>query len=459
MSEKTPKNNSLSDTVTLQSQIGTICIPREVYSFVKWLTNSGYAVWFVGGIIRDGLLGKNPKDWDIATTAPSEVVIKSPFKAIPVGIRFGVIHVVVGNDVVEVVSIPESTKVGTIDADLERRDFTINAMALSFPEGKLIDRYGGRRDLKAGRIKAVRDPDARFREDPVRILRAARFVSTYGFKIAAETRKAMKRNAEALKTSPIERIRDEMFRLLPGDNVVAAVDILRSAGALSQFFPEILEGWRKKQNEFHKFDIYRHILLSVSFAPPRLRVRLAALFHDIAKPRVRVKRGNRYRFFGHDKESEKLAREILERWRVNHDLIEQVCRLVKNHMVYDIQKWSDAAIRRLIARVGEDLIEDFIELVRADRLAHGFGTDSLVEVENLRKRVHEQLNQRPPLKTTDLAVNGHDVMRILAIPQGPEVGRILRFLHAHVVDHPQDNNREKLIELMLKLRPAPAANR
>ncbi len=425
-------------------------IPKAVEELLCCLKGKGFDVWIVGGAVRDLFMGKEPKDWDVATNAPLEELLNLPYRVVPIGKRFGVVDVILDNLTVEVTSIVKSTVEGTIEADLSRRDFTVNAMAISFERGSLIDPYNGLRDLEKKVLRGVVSPKERFVEDPLRIIRAARFVSVYGFSVLPDTYKAMVETSPLLSRVAMERIREEFFKLLVGSNVMEGLDLLRKSKGFNIFFPEILEGWRKKQNEFHRFHIYRHIIETVANTEPRLRLRLAALFHDIAKPRVRTKQGKRYRFFGHEVASEELSVEIMKRWKVSQKLMSQVAVLVRNHMVSNLDKWSDGAIRRLILRVGEDLLEDFIELLKADRLAHGVDRGDLQEIERLMERIEKvkKKEQENPFRV--LAINGHDVMKVLNLSPGPAVGAVLRYLHQHVTEHPEDNQRDKLIRIILE---------
>ncbi len=453
------KSIATADIFEFPTEIGKLPIPQRIISFFDWLLQKGFSVWIVGGVIRDYLNGVSPKDWDIATDAPYEILKDTDHRIVPVGARFGIVDVLIDDYVVEVANIKATSEEGSIESDLARRDFTVNAMAIEYPSGKFLDPFGGKRDLKLKRLRAVLDAEKRFLEDPVRILRGARFVSQHGFRVVPSTFMAMKSLSKNLSNVAVERIRDEVFKILTGNNFFEAMEILRKAKALESFLPELLEGWRKKQNEFHKYSIYYHILHTVSNAPPRLRVRLAALLHDIGKPRVRIRKDGKFRFYGHEKESESMAREILLRWKAPLSLIEDVCKLVRNHMAYDFNKWSDAAIRRLISRLGEHLIEDFIDLVKADRIAHGFSDEKgIKEIENLHKRINEQIEKYKLFSIKDLAVNGHDVMKVLHIKEGPEVGQVLRYLYNHVLNRPQDNKREVLIPLMLARFSKPDPN-
>lgn len=424
-----------------------LSFPPALEEFLEWLVDNGFSAWIIGGAVRNALLGIPVRDWDVVTDAPEEFLRSSPFRSIPVGARFGILLMILDGMPVEVACIRKTTSRGTIEADMARRDFTVNTMAVSYNTGEFIDRFNGIRDLRRGVIRGVNDPEARFLEDPLRIIRAARFVSEYGFTVEKRTFEAMKRNSPLLSNVAIERIRDEFFKLITGTHVGRGLEILRKTGAFKAFFPEILEGWRKRQNNFHSFHVYRHIIETVSYTPPVIRVRLAALFHDIAKPRVRQKIDGRFRFFNHEKVSSEMAEEILTRWKVNRALIEEVVVLVKNHMVHNLDKWSDGAVRRLINRVGMDLLEDLFDLLRADRMAHGVDPTDISDIEVLKKRVERIINDHPH-SVKELPVSGHDVMAILNMEPGPEVGRILRALHQHVMDHPKDNERGILLKMI-----------
>ncbi|MEJ5300299.1 MAG: CCA tRNA nucleotidyltransferase [Thermodesulforhabdaceae bacterium] len=425
--------------------------PPELRNFLEWLKKSGFSAWIVGGAIRDFLLGLPPKDWDIITDAPDDVLLSSPYRTVAVGARFGVIVVVLSGMPVEVACIGKTTPAGTLEADLARRDFTINTVAMPFEGEELIDIFGGIKDLKRHIIRGVVNPEARFREDPLRVLRAARFLAEYGFTIERKTYNAMKETSPLLKDVAIERIRDEFFKLIVGTHVRDGFEILRKTGAFKNFFPEILEGWMKKQNGFHLFHIYRHTVEAVAHTPPRLRVRLAALFHDIAKPRVRKKIKGRFRFFGHETLSAEMTREILNRWKTSHTLIEDVVTLVKNHMVHNINEWSDGAVRRLINRIGNDLMDDFLDLLRADRLAHGVDPADTGEIDLLRDRISRIQSSGYPRSVKSIAVNGNDIMSVLNIGPGPQIGKILQMLYQYVLDHPEDNKRDVLLAMIPNL--------
>ena len=423
--------------------------PEQLRGVLARLHAANHHVWLVGGAVRDHLLGVAPHDWDLVTTAsPSQVTALFP-RVIPIGIRHGTVQVHTSELDVEVTSCPPGLPADQgILADLGRRDFTINAIAVSYPDGTWLDPHAGTGDLAAKRLRTVGDACSRFREDPLRTLRAARLVSTWGFRVAPNTLAAMRHEAAGLAHVAWERIREEMLKLLVGDQVLPAFELLRRTKVLPLVFPELLEGVRKKQNAYHRFDIYHHILHTVHFSPARPRVRLAALFHDIAKPRVRRRIRGDFRFYGHAKASSELALEVMNRWRMPLRLIGEIRLLTTNHMLMDTDRWTDAAIRRLMARVGKDLLEDLLDLAEADSRAHGTEHSSPATIARLRRRVALQLDQHPPLTLTDLAITGHDVMRMLALQPGPMVGKILKTLQQKVLKQPELNQRPLLLELL-----------
>lgn len=423
-------------------------MPESVKAVAGRITGAGYRLWLVGGAVRDHLLGKTPSDWDFSTDAPPESirrVLSPPYRLVTFGLRHGTLHAVTPDGAVEITSWAANARDG-IDKDLERRDFTVNAMAVSYPDGVFLDPFGGRKDLRAGRLRGVVDPRARFQEDPLRPLRAARMVACFGFGVSRRTLEAMRWAAPGLVQAATERIRDEFYKLLTGVHVVEALELCRRTGLTAVFFPELLEGWRKRQNHYHRHDIYRHTVLSVGFSPPRLRVRLAALLHDIGKPRVRKKIRGIYRFYGHEKLSARMASGILSRWLTPKKLTEEVVTLVENHMVHSTDLWKDGAVRRLIQRVGEPLLDDLLDLIRADRLAHGTEDDPLGAVERLAERIRRILDEKPALTEKALAISGRDVMALVGVPQGPEVGRILKHALGMVMKDPSKNTRPFLVQ-------------
>jgi len=424
-------------------------VPNDVKEVTKRLSESGFDVWIVGGALRDCILGRTPKDWDLATDATPPRILELFSHVAPIGIRHGTVQVLTEQRGIEVTTTPGPGLEGIL-ADLGRRDFTVNALALAYPGWELLDPFGGEKDLVELRLRAVGDARSRFREDPLRTLRAGRFMSTYGFAIEQTTFEAIEKEAEGLERVAQERIRDEILKMLLGDRVIEAFDSMRRAGVLSRVLPELLDWPGKELDLSHPLDIYHHSLCAVHYSPPRIRVRLAALFHDMGKPRVRRLRAEDLQFSGCCEASALIAFDVMTRWCMSNKEIREVRILVSNHLPREAEEWSDAALRRLIARVGPNLLEDLLDLAAADRLAMANHEASYERMGVLRSRIYEQLRRGLPLRAADLAVNGEDVMRILALEPGPLVGKILGFLHGKVLDAPDLNERKILMDFLEK---------
>lgn len=425
-------------------RLGSLRVPEDVWRLLDRLHRSGHGVWLVGGAVRDALLGKLPHDWDLATDAGIQRVAALFARVVPVGLRHGTVQVLTADRAVEVTAVSPAGAAG-LAVDLARRDFTVNAMAVAYPDGLLHDPHGGRKDLAARRLRAVGQARDRFLDDPLRVLRLARLIAQLGFRVERGTLRAAAAESARLGQVAVERIRDEMLKLLVGEEVRAGLAVFRRTGAMRAVLPELLEGVRRKQNAFHRFDIYRHMVETVAAAPRRERVRLAALLHDIAKPRVRFRQGGTFHFYGHENQSAAMAGEILRRWRLPEKTLVQVQTLVRNHMLTDTERWSDAAIRRLIVRTGPDLIPDLLDLARADRSTHTQAEDLVREIDRLEHRIHDQLENKVPLALSDLAIGGREVMTVLDLKPGPAVGRILQAARAWVLDDPKNNRRDRLL--------------
>ena len=256
-------------------------VPVDVLRVMKTIHNAGFGVWVVGGALRDLLLGIEPKDWDLATSASTGKIISIFPRVIPVGIRHGTVQVHTRTRDIEVTSFEPSGEAGILK-DLRRRDFTINSLALSYPDGVLIDPNGGREDLKAGLVRAVENPGARFSEDPLRIVRAARMCAVYGFKTDAATFEAMRQRVGGLENVSGERVRDEILKILLAGNTSAGFEILKNIGALDKLLPGLAARDRAEIRKSTGENIYEHTLCCILNCPKRVRIRLAALFHIVA---------------------------------------------------------------------------------------------------------------------------------------------------------------------------------
>ncbi|MFP5212112.1 MAG: CCA tRNA nucleotidyltransferase, partial [Acidobacteriota bacterium] len=287
--------------------VGIDFIPGDVREVMERLVRSGFGVWLVGGAVRDYLRGEAPKDWDLATDATPDEVTFIFKRVVPVGLRHGTIQVHTKERDIEVTSCPAKGREG-IFRDLARRDFTVNAMALSYPEGELLDLFQGREDLDRRVLRGVADPGARFREDPLRTIRAFRFVSSYGFEVDPDTLSAAGEEAKGLEGVARERIREEMLRLIGGENVVSAMELMRESGVLPVVLPELVDGIGVRQEDHYRLDVFEHTIHAVQISAPRTLVRMAALFHCIGKPVAEREGGTA------TMESMRTAEAVLQRW-------------------------------------------------------------------------------------------------------------------------------------------------
>lgn len=423
-------------------------LPQDVLEVMKRLFDSGFNVWVVGGALRDSLMKRDPKDWDLATEASPKRVVELFSRVVPVGIRHGTVQVLTAGRSIEVTSTPAPGVEG-IMADLGRRDFTVNALALTYPGGELLDPYQGLRDIEESRLRAVGDARARFREDPLRTLRAARFVGTHGFTVEPETFEALEKEAEGLGFVARERIRDEMLKMLVSDGVLEAFECMLRAGVLKGVLPELVElSGKPLYPGCCDVDFYRHITDTVRLSPPRIRVRLAALFHDMAGPgEIEQAQDRSEALF---KSSAASAFKIMTRWSMSNREIRDMQVLLLNQLPLLGNKLGDAALRRFISRVGLELLEDALDLATADRLARPGAGHLLKDMSAVRARIKKELERGFPLSVADLAVSGREIMQVLDLKPGPGIGKVLELLHARVLESPELNERKILMDFLEK---------
>jgi poly(A) polymerase/tRNA nucleotidyltransferase (CCA-adding enzyme) len=439
-------------------------IPRVVKDFSSFFAEAGFQCYLVGGAVRDMLLGGLVQDFDIATDALPEDVTRIFRRVIPTGIKHGTVTVLFKGTRFEVTTfrIDQEYRDGrrpdavlftpSIEEDLKRRDFTINAIAYDLPHHHLLDPHDGRRDLKAGIIRAIGDPLQRFQEDGLRPIRACRFAAQFRFEIEEDTFAGISRSIDTVKMVSAERIRDELVRLLEAQIPSVGFSLLDSCGLLRFIIPELTACKNVEQGDLHQYDLFHHLLYACDVAPrDNLTVRLAALFHDLGKPETLHTSPDRgVSFHRHEQRSAELAEKILRRLRFSNHLIKRIGHLVGQHMFHYEAQWTDAAVRRFVARVGEQNIPDILSLRRADQLAivgKYFVSDSLLSLE---KRIEEVLAEDRALALKDLAINGDDIIRELQIPGGPKVGIILNALLESVLDDPRQNDRETLLGIARK---------
>jgi len=428
-------------------------IPSIVLDISRRLIKDGCQAFIVGGALRDSLLGCQAKDWDMATDATPERIHDLFSDMSRFDLKHGTVTLVSRGRHFEVTTFRGTGGYGvSIEEDLSHRDFTFNAMAYDITHKRIIDPFGGKADMKKRVVRAVLNPLDRFHEDPLRMMRAIRFSLQLGYSIEPETLMAINPMAQAIDMVAKERLRDELLRILLVSKPSAGFNLMRRTGLLKGILPELLEGYRRRQNNYHKYTIYRHTMETVDSIDKDPVLRLSALFHDIAKPRVRKKIKGRWRFFGHATVSAELSREIMLRLRFSNEWIDRVAHLVANH-IFDYKKeLSDRAIRRFIKRIGADNINDIIMLRKADNLAHGRGRDFEKDIEEFKNRINSQIKRSYPFTVSDLAVNGHDVMDVLGLQPGPRVGKILSQLLEVVIEKPQYNQKDRLIEVLKDMR-------
>ncbi len=440
-------------------------ISRPLRRLGEVLAQAGHEAWLVGGAVRD-LLEKRPVgDFDVATDAPPQTVMRLFHRTFPTGIRHGTVTVHYAGLQVEVTTFRTETGyvdgrrpdsvwfVGSIDEDLSRRDFTINGIAASLasgkvPSGTLRDPHGGVRDLAAKVIRCIGDPLERFGEDGLRPLRACRFAAQLGFRVDGPTLGAIPRTLETVAQVSAERIREELSKLLISERPSVGLTLIEETGLGELILPELHRCAGIVQAEMHCFDVLTHSLLSCDAAPSDLRLRVAALLHDIGKATtVGSDEAGRPTFHRHEHESARMAHELMSRLRFSNAERDHVVHLVRHHMFNYDASWSDAAVRRFLARVGASNVPDLLALRRADQIGHCGRRDVSTNLVELQRRIERVREQGAALTINDLAIDGTVLMRELGIKPGPAVGTILRELLETVMADPALNTERRLIEI------------
>ncbi|MGC9196069.1 MAG: CCA tRNA nucleotidyltransferase [Syntrophobacteraceae bacterium] len=401
---------------------GLSFIPRDVLAVMERIGRAGFDVWLVGGAPRDFLLGIEPRDWDLATSAPSAAIVSLFPSVIPVGIRHGTVQVHTRTRDIEVTSFAPGGEAGIL-IDLARRDFTINSIALSYPGGELLDPNAGREDLNAGLIKGVGDPCARFLEDPLRIIRGARISAIYGFRIDQATFEAMEKCGARLESVSGERIRDEFLKILTSREPAIAFVALRQTGTLQRIFPFL-----------DRANVFDETINSITHCPDRIRLRLAALFSKAADS---------------NRASARVAGKTLKSWNMSKRLIEEVSTIVGRRIGEEAFSWSDERIRGFITEVGPQLLEDIIYLLEAEMISRTRSPEAGMEkLERFRANVTTQLGLISAFSVRELALGGNDIIKILGIAPGPEVGKVLKALFDLVQKDPGLNTPQGLTRIV-----------
>ncbi len=456
-------------------------IPEDVRGLCQRLADAGLRAWVVGGCVRDELLAEMRaqrsdaapppvrNDWDIATDARPEQVQKLFRRVIPTGIQHGTVTVMIGDVGYEVTTLrgettysdgrrPDSVYfVDDIVADLARRDFTINAIAYDPLADVIIDPFDGAHDLTAHVLRAVGDPAARFAEDGLRVLRAARFRATLEVEIEIGTARAIEPSLSSYRKVSPERIREEWIKTMKAKRPSRAFEVMREHGMLAVTAPEMLESVGCEQNRYHAFDVWQHSMVCMDSCPSSPVLRLAGLLHDIGKPRSRAlgDRTKDYTFYEHERIGAEMAEPLLSRLRFSNEERARIVALVRHHLICYDETWSDAAVRRWVRRVTPELLDDLYELNRADVLAKGTeaGGDLARSVE-LWERAARVIAEGAAVSVRDLAVNGRDLMTELGLAPGPVLGEVLRSLLDAVTEQPELNTHEMLLERARELLAA-----
>lgn len=455
-----------------------IKIPDILKKMNEIFVQHGYKAYLVGGAVRDMLMGKEPHDWDVTTDATPEQVMSIFRKVIPTGIAHGTVTVHFMKNEIEVTTFrtesdysdgrhPDKVEyTGNIEEDLSRRDFTINAIASYLGDGTITDPFHGRDDIKRKVIRTVGNPLERFSEDGLRPVRAVRFSAQLGFEIERETLKAISEPEILKKTSGIslERFRDELLKLMKAEKPSAGLKLMEESGILDIFIPEFKKCRGCIQGDFrgyHQFDVLDHLFYACDGAPAsKQNVRLAALFHDIGKPDVKrvipTPQGDQFTFYNHEAKSQQITKEILFRLKFSNAEIANICHLVVNHMFNYTQDWTDAAVRRFLAKIQAENLEDLYDLRLADIYGmnnspvRGQDSRTIALLNELKDRISKETEKNSVLSLKQLAVNGKDLIKN-GISAGKDLGFVLNQLLETVLEDPTQNEKEQLIKIALNI--------
>jgi len=439
-------------------------LPTAVEIAINKLTAAGHEAYIVGGCVRDALLGAQPHDYDMTTSALPEETEKvfSEYRIFETGIKHGTVTVLINGEPLEITTFrvdgayndhrrpEEVTFTRSLQEDVARRDFTVNAMAYS-PDTGIMDFWGGREDLKNGVIRAVGEPDRRFNEDALRIMRAARFASVLGFRIESETSDSMIRNKALLQNISAERINVELSKLLVGDGCERI--LTEYAVILTEIIPELAPaiGFDQK-NHHHIYDVYTHTVKAVSACPKDRNIRMAALLHDVGKPSVfTVGNDGEGHFYGHSEVSVEMARDILNRLRFDNASKEEILKLIKYHdPVIPVDR---VAVGRWARRLGMETLFKLLDLKSADNLAQAPQyADRLRGYDRIRDIANEMIAENACFSLKNLAVNGGDLISECGYTPGKSVGNALAALLEAVISEELPNEREALLARARELR-------
>jgi len=453
-------------------------IPKEVLFVTETLEKAGFEAYSVGGCMRDILLGKTPKDWDVTTNATPDDIQKL-FENTFYTNSFGTVGIVqeTTDETLKVIEVTPYRKEGkysdarhpdsvawskNIHEDLQRRDFTINALAFRPASNESIDDFAGKKDLKAGLLRAVGVPEERFTEDALRILRCLRLAGELGFSIEENTYVAIKKCVPMLEKISKERVRDEFSKILLSQKPIQTLILAHELGVLSFITPEIEEGVGIDQNQAHKYTVFEHNIRALQHAADKnwsLEVRLAALFHDVGKPKARrwSDEKNDWTFHGHDVVGGKMVKKILESLKFPRETVDKVEKLVRWHMFFsDPDKVTLSAVRRIISNVGKENIEALMSLRMCDRIGTGRPKEQPFRLRKYQSMITQALSD--PISVGMLKIDGARFMEISRETPGPRIGWVLHALLEEVLDDPVKNTAEYLEQAALKFSGLSDAN-
>lgn len=449
-------------------------VPLEVRSVAEGLRKEGFEAYLVGGCVRDLFIGRKPKDWDFTTNAKPED-IQRIFPDSYYTNEFGTVGVLreTDDETVKIIEVtpyrteseytdkrrPDKVEFGqSLEEDLARRDFTINAIAYDESKGQIIDPYKGQKDIEAKVLRTVRDAEERFEEDGLRLMRAVRLMAELNFALDSDTASGIQKKASNLAHVSRERIRDELIRILKSDQPMMALVLAQQLGILEMISPELVRGIGIEQNQAHSYDVFGHLMRAMQHAADKgwsLDLRLAALLHDVSKPETRrwSKEKGDWTFHGHEVVGSRVTEKILHDLRFSRETIEKVVKLVRWHMFFsDPDQITLSAVRRMIRNVGEENIWDLLNLRICDRIGTGRPKEQPFRFRKYKAMVEEAL--RDPISVGMLKIDGTTLMGTFHVKAGPRIGWTLNALLEDVLEDPKKNTKEYLhqrSEELLKL--------
>lgn len=443
----------------------TLSIPKEVSYVTKTLEKAGFEAFLVGGCVRDLILGREPKDWDVTTNATPEQIIPLFIKTFYEN-TFGTVGIVneeATDERLKVIEVtpyrlesgysdnrhPDSVTFSQkIEDDLKRRDLTINSLAYSVSSETIVDLFEGQKDIVNKIARTVGKPEDRFNEDGLRMLRVIRFAVELGFEIEPETEKAILNNSHLLENISTERIRDEFNKMIMSPSPMLAIQTLRKLDILKYISPELEKTIGIEQGGAHSYDVWEHLLRSVQASADKnypLEMRLSALFHDISKPETRRRglKAKMWTFYGHEVVGARVTKKILERMKYPTKTIEKVVKMIRWHMFFsDTEQITLSAVRRMIVNVGRENIWDLMNLRICDRIGTGRPKEDPYRLRKYHAMIEEAL--RDPISVGMLKIDGKKILEITKITPGPKVGFILHALLEEVLEDPLKNTDEYL---------------